>query len=442
MYLPNQIDWRVLGLSSGVCLIATLLLGLVPAMQTLKIDLAGALKAESAGVVGNRGTAWFRSGLVLVQVSLSFVLLVGTGLLLQSLQKIRTTSPGFSSRNVLHTAVALVSAGYDAQRAQNFEDELITRVKALPGVESAAFARSTPMGYGSFSSSPIAVDGYQPAPDEQPTVEYNEVGPDYFLTMGIPVVSGREFTRADDEKAALVAVVNETMVARYWRGKNPIGERLQVNGQWVRVVGIARDSKYESVRELPKSFFYVPLRQNFSVGAALNIRTAFPPRAMAAALTREVRALDPGLALYEVITLQEQVDRSTSAQMVAVTLVGVLGGLALLLAAIGLYGVMSCAVSESSRELGLRMALGADASNLLRLVISRGLALTVSGVLLGATVALVLTRSLGNLLYEVSPRDPLAFGAAFAAMIIVSLAACFLPAWRATRTDPARVLRD
>jgi macrolide transport system ATP-binding/permease protein len=442
MYLPNQIDWRVLGLSSGVCLIATLLLGLVPAMQTLKIDLAGALKAESAGVVGNRGTAWFRSGLVLVQVSLSFVLLVGTGLLLQSLQKIRTASPGFSSRNVLHTAVALVSAGYDAQRAQNFEDELITRVKALPGVESAAFARSTPMSYGSFSSSPIAVDGYQPAPDEQPTVEYNEVGPDYFLTMGIPVVSGREFTRADDEKAALVAVVNETMVARYWRGKNPIGERLQVNGQWVRVVGIARDSKYESVRELPKSFFYVPLRQNFSVGAALNIRTALPPRAMAAALTREVRALDPGLALYEVITLQEQVDRSTSAQMVAVTLVGVLGGLALLLAAIGLYGVMSCAVSESSRELGLRMALGADASNLLRLVISRGLALTVSGVLLGATVALVLTRSLGNLLYEVSPRDPLAFGAAFAAMIIVSLAACFLPAWRATRTDPARVLRD
>jgi len=286
MYLPNQIDWRVLALSAGVCLVATLLLGLVPAMQTLKIDLAGALKAESAGVVGGRGTAWFRSGLVLVQVSLSFVLLVGTGLLLQSLQKIRTASPGFSSRSVLHTAVALVSAGYDAQRAQNFEDGLITRVKALPGVESAVFARSTPMSYGSFPSSPIAVDGYQPAPDEQPTVEYNEVGPDYFLTMGIPVVSGREFTRADDEKAALVAVVNETMVARYWRGKNPIGERLQVKGRWLRVVGVARDSKYESVRELPKPFFYVPLRQNFSVGAALNIRTALPPGAMAAALTR------------------------------------------------------------------------------------------------------------------------------------------------------------
>ncbi|HXA00204.1 MAG TPA: ABC transporter permease [Candidatus Dormibacteraeota bacterium] len=442
MHLPNQIDWRVLGLSAGVCLIATLLLGLVPAMQASKIDLAGALKAESAGVVGKRGTAWFRSGLVLVQVSLSFVLLVGTGLLLQSLQKIRTASPGFSAHRVLHTAVDLVSAGYDAQRAQNFEDELITRVKALPGVESAAFARSTPMSYGSYSSTPIAVDGYQPAPDEQPTVEYNEVGPDYFLTMGIAVASGREFTRADDEKAAPVAIVNETMAARYWRGKNPVGERLQVKSRWMRVVGLARDSKYENVRELPKPFFYVPLRQNFSVQTALNIRSLLPPGAMAAALTREVRALDPGLALYEVITLQEQVDRSTSPQLVAATLVGVLGGLALLLAAIGLYGVMSCAVSESSRELGLRMALGADASNLLRLVISRGLALTVGGVLLGATVALVLTRSLGNLLYEVSPRDPLAFGGAFAAMIIVSLAACFLPAWRATRTDPARILRD
>src|SRR5882762_7179268 len=442
MYLPNQIDWRVLGLSAGFCLITTLLLGLVPAMQTLKIDLAGALKAESAGVVGGRGTAWFRSGLVLVQVSLSFVLLVGTGLLLQSLQKIRTASPGFSSRRVLHTAVALVSAGYDARRAQNFEDELITRVKALPGVESAVFARSTPMSYGSFSSTPIAVDGYQQAPDEQPTVEYNEVGPEYFLTMGIPVVLGREFTPGDDEKAALVAVVNETMVARYWNGKNPIGERLQVKGRWMRVVGIAKDAKYESVRELPKPFFYVPLRQNFSMGAALNIRTPLLPGTMAAALTREVRALDPGLALYEVITLQEQVDRSTSAQMVAVTLVGVLGGLALLLAAIGLYGVMSCAVSESSRELGLRMALGADASNLLRLVISRGLALTVGGVLLGGVVALALTRLLGNLLYKVSPYDPLAFGSALAVMTIASLAACFLPAWRATRTDPARALRD
>src|SRR3989449_1130263 len=442
MHLPGEIDWRVLALSAGVCLIATLLLGLVPAMQTGKIDLAGALKAESAGVVGGRGRAWIRSGLVVMQVSLSFVLLVGAGLLLQSLQKIRTTSPGFSTHGVLETVVPLVSAGYDAPRAQSFQDELLERVKALPGVESAAFGRMTPLSYGSFSSAPIAVDGYQAPPEEQPIVQYNEVGPDYFATMGIPLVSGREFTRADDEKAALVAVVNETMAGKYWRGKNPIGERVQVKGRWMRVVGMAKDSKYQSVRETPKPFFYVPLRQNFSRGAGLYIRTPLSPETMASALMRQVHALDGNLALYEVITLQEQVDRSTSPQMVAVTLVGILGGLALLLAAIGLYGVMSYAVSQSTRELGLRMALGAGASNLLRLVLARGLALTAGGVLLGAAAALGLTRLLGNLLYKVSPRDPLAFGWALVVITVVSLAACFLPAWRATRTDPARALRD
>src|SRR5437879_2334762 len=171
MHLPGEIDWRVLALSAGVCVIATLLLGLVPAMQTGKIDLAGALKSDSAGVVGGGGKARVRSGLVVVQVSLSFVLLVGAGLLLQSLQRIRNTSPGFSTRGVMVTAVDLVSAGYDVQRAQNFQDELLDRVKALPGVASAAFARMTPLSYGSFSSTPIAVDGYQPTPEEQPTVQ-------------------------------------------------------------------------------------------------------------------------------------------------------------------------------------------------------------------------------------------------------------------------------
>jgi putative ABC transport system permease protein len=442
MHLPGEIDWRVLALSAGVCVMATLLLGLVPAMQTRKIDLAGALKSDSAGVVGGGGRAWIRSSLVVVQVSLSFALLTGAGLLLQSLKKIRNTSPGFSTHEVLDTAVNLTAAGYDAQRAQSFQDELLERVKALPGVESAAFGRMTPLSYGSFSSTPIAVDGYQPPPEEQPIVKYNEVGPNYFATMGIPLVSGREFTRADDEKAAIVAIVNETMAAKYWRGKNPMGERVQVKGRWMQVVGMAKDSKYESVRETPKPFFYVPLRQNLSRGAGLFIRTPLSPETMATALAREVHALDGNLAIFEVITLQEQVDRSTSPQQVAVTLVGVLGGLALLLATIGLYGVMSYAVSQSTRELGLRMALGAGASNLLRLVLSRGLALTAGGVLLGATVALGLTRLLGNLLYKVSPRDPLAFGSAFLVMTIAALAACFLPAWRATRTDPARALRE
>ena len=193
--------------------------------------------------------------------------------------------------------------------------------------------------------------------------------------------SGREFTRADDENAPPVAIVNQTMAARYWRGQDPIDRRFQVNGRWVRVVGVAADSKYESMRETAKPFFYVPLLQDFAVAPALNIRTTQPLQSISSAVLREVHALDRNLALYEVITLQEQVNRSTSPQLVAVTLVSILGGLALLLAAVGLYGVMSYAVAQANRELGLRLALGAGASNLFRLVISRGLRLTAAGVL-------------------------------------------------------------
>jgi macrolide transport system ATP-binding/permease protein len=442
MYLPGEIDWRVLALSAGICFIATLIVGLVPAFQTRDIDLAVALKAEATSVVGACRRAWVRSTLVVVQVSLSFMLLVGAALLIESLQKIRTTSPGFSTTRVVETGVPLVAAGYDAPRAKIFQDQLIDRVRSLPGVESAAFARITPLGYGTYSSTPIAVDGYVPPPEEQPSVDYNQVSPDYFATMGIPLISGREFTRADDENARFVAVVNETMVARYWHGQNPVGQRLQVKGQWVEVVGVAANSKYESMRENPKPFFYVPLRQDFATGPRLNIRTTLPLQTIQAALVREVRTLDSNLALYEMITLQEQVDRSTSPQLVAVTLVAILGGLALLLASIGLYGVMSYAVSQSTRELGLRMALGAGASDLLRLVLRRGLALTAGGVLFGAAAAFALTRLLGDLLYKVSARDPLAFGSAFAVITITAIAACVLPAWRATRTDPVQALRD
>jgi predicted permease len=438
---PGQMDWRVLLLSVAICIGSTMLFALMPAVQASHVDLSGALKSEGAGVVGGSGRSRLRSALVLVQVSLSFVLLSGTGLLLQSLQRMQNASPGFSTNNVIMSVVDLFSAGYKLDRAKIFHTQLLDRVRALPGVESAALTRVTPFSYNPPSSAPIEIDGYQPAPDEQPNADYVQVSEDYLSTLGIPVVAGREFTRNDDENAPRVVIINETMVGKYWPGKDPIGQRLKMKDNWMQIVGVAKNVKYETKLEPPRSFFYVPVRQNFFVGNALLIRTRETPGAITNALAREVHALDPTLAPYAAYRLQEQVDERGYTQRLAATLLAIFGGMALFLAAIGLYGVMSYSVSQSTRELGLRMALGAGVADLLRLVMSRGLVLTAGGIVLGAVAALTLTRLMGNLLYKVSPRDPLAFGSAFVVMTAIALVACFLPAWRATRIDPVRALR-
>jgi macrolide transport system ATP-binding/permease protein len=441
MYLPGAMDWRVLVLSIVACLVSTVLLGLVPAIHSSKLDLTSALKAESGGVVGGRRRALAQSSLVLMQVALSFVLLIGSGLLLKSLRAVQNTSPGFSTNDVITTWFATKSAGYDKQRTFTFEDDLVDRLRAVPGVQSAAFSRMTPFTYGVYSSGSTAVDGYVPPPQEQPVIEYNEVSPGYLTTMGIPLVSGREFTRADNETALPVAVVNDTMAAQFWPGQDPVGRRIQVKGKWLQVVGIAKLSKYRTLIETPKPFFYVPLRQSL-VGGDLFVRTSLPRSTLATALMREVHAIDPNLASGEMITMQEEINRSTAVQRIAVRMLGAFGALALLLAGVGLYGVMSYAVSQSTREFGLRMALGARGSDLLRLVISQGLLLTMVGVVVGGIAALGLSRLLGYLLYRVSPRDPLTFVTAVIVMAVASVAACFLPAWRATRTDPVRALRS
>jgi len=439
--LPGELDWRVVGLSAGVCAAATLLFALAPAMLASRVDLAGALRSLSGGVVGARGRAWVRSTLVLIQVSLSFVLLVGAGLLVQSLDEVRNAKPGFSPEGILATSIDLFSAGYDAGRAKIFQDELVDRLQAVSGVESAAFSRLTPFSYRSYSSASIAVDGYAPPPDEHPTVEFNEIGPGFLATMGIPLVSGREFTRADDETNAPVAIVDQIMATEFWPGVDPIGRRLQANGRRMLVVGVARAVKYRNLLETARPFFYVPLRQNFSASAALQIRTPQSPAPLAAVLLREIRALDPDLAPGEIVTMREQIDRTTASQRIAVTILTVFAALALLLAAVGLYGVMASTVAQSARELALRMALGADARDLLGLIMTRGLALTAGGLALGLAAALLLTRLLGYLLYKVSPRDPVAFGAACAVIAAAAFIACLVPAWRAARTDPLAALR-
>ncbi len=441
MSLAGRIDGRVLAVSIGVCALATVLAGLLPALQARRIDLAGALRSESGSVSGRGRRLRLRSGLVVLQVSLSFLLLVGAGLLLLSMRRIRDARPGFATDDVLTTGVELSAAGYDRPRARLFQDALLERARAIPGVRSAALSRIRPFGYRTYSSASIETEGYRPRPDEEPTVEFNEVSPSYFATTGIPLVSGREFTQEDDEGAEPVAVVNETMVARYFRGEDPIDRTFRVDGRAVRVVGVARPSSTETLLEPPKPFVYVPLRQRFSASANLYLRTSAPPGTVASALAREIQALDRDLTPSELITMREQVRRSAAPQRVAVTLLAVFGGVALLLATVGLYGVVSHTVSQSQRELGLRMALGAAAPDLMRHVMSRGLRLAAVGVVLGGAAAVLLTRLLGYLLYRVSPRDPMVFAASCLVMMAAALAACLLPAWRAMRTDPVEALR-
>jgi predicted permease len=438
---PGQIDWRVLAASAGICMASTLLFALVPAIRASDVDLSNALKTEAGGVLGGTGRSRLRSALVLVQVSLSFILLAGTGLLLQSLVKMRNASPGFNT-SVVSSVVDLFSAGYNPDRAKIFHTQLLDRVRTLAGVESAALTRVIPFSYNVFSSAPIEVDGYQPPPNEQPTAEYNEVTEGYFTTLGIPIVSGREFMRTDDENAPPLAIINETMAAKYWRGKDPVGQRLKAKDRWLQIVGIAKNSNYQSKTETPIPFFYVPLRQNFRVQNSLVIRTRETPGAMMTALAREVHALDPNLAPLITERLQDQIDLISYSQRLAVSLVALFGGMALFLAAIGLYAVVSYTVSQGTRELGLRMALGAGTKDLMRLVMSRGLFLTASGVAIGVLAAFMLTRLMSNMLYKISPHDPLAFGSAIAVITIASLAACFFPAWRATRIDPIQALRE
>jgi predicted permease len=437
---PGQIDWRVLAASAGICMASTLLFALVPAIRASDVDLSNALKAEAGGVLGGSSRSGLRSALVIVQVSLSFILLAGTGLLLQSLIKMRTASPGFNT-GVVSSVVDLFSAGYNPDRAKTFHTQLLDRVRTLPGVESAALTRVIPFSYNVFSSAPIEVDGYQPPPNEQPTAEYVEVTEDYFTTLGIPIVTGREFMRTDDENAPALAIVNETMAAKYWPGKDAVGQRLKAKDRWLQIVGVAKDSNYHNKTETPIPFFYVPLRQNFRVQNSLVIRTRETPGAMMTALAREVHALDPNLAPLITDRLQDQIDLISYSERLAVSLVALFGGMALFLAAIGLYAVVSYTVSQGTRELGLRMALGAGTKDLMRLVMSRGLFLTASGVAFGVLAAFMLTRLMSNMLYKISPHDPLAFGSAIAVITIASLAACFFPAWRATRIDPIQALR-
>src|SRR5438309_2923854 len=425
---PGHLDWRVLALSVVVCIGSTMLFALVPAIQASHVDLSGALKSEGSGMIGGSGRSRLRSVLVFVQVALSFVLIAGTGLVLRSLVRMQNADPGFSTRSVVVSSVDLFSAGYKPDRAKIFYEQLLERIRALPGVQSATLARLRPFSYGGYSSAPLEIEGYQPPRNEQLAADYNEVGEGYFATIGIPIVTGRQFARTDGENAPPVAVVNEMMATKYWPGKEAVGQRLKVKDKWMEVIGVAKNANYRTKLEQSTPFFYVPVRQNFFVQNNIIIRTDQSAAVVNNALAREVHALDANLAPLDAISLQEQVDLMSYTQRLAVALLAIFGGMALFLAAIGLYAVMSYLVSQSTRELGMRVALGAGARDILQLVLSRGLRLTIAGIAIGGITALLLTSLMGSLLYKVSRRDPIAFGLCLTILHASALLARFLPA--------------
>jgi len=437
----GELDWRVFAAGMVVCLGSTVLFGLVPALATSDINLADALRGASGSVDASRRAGWLRSSLVVVQVALSVVLLVGAGLVIKSFQAMRAASPGFTTDGVVTTALDLIGAGYDAGRARILQDELLRRLRAVNGVQSAAVSASTPFSYASFAMARIAVDGYDAPRDQQPTAEFNTISADYFTTLGISIVAGRAFTDADDERAARVAIVDETMGARFWRGANPVGSRVQANGQWMSVVGVARPIKMHNLLDAPSPYFYVPARQNPIRNFAFHIRTRLGAAALRPLLVAEIQTLDANIAPSELLTMREQVDRMATAQQVALPMLIVFGAIALTLAVIGLYAVMSATVAQGTRQLALRAALGAEASDLMRLVLARGMAVTAIGVAAGAACAFGTTRLMGYLLYQVSPRDPIVFAAALLVVAVSAAVTCLIPAWRATRTDPLQALR-
>lgn len=435
-------DWTVVGATVALGLGSTTLFALIPALHSTRADLAFALRAAAPGAIrgGQRGR--LRAAIVLVQISLGVVLLIGSGLAIRSLRGLLRANPGFSSARVTTGGINLFVAGYDTARAHRFEDDLLRRVRAIERIGAAAFATNLPFSTRPYDNGPIAVDGYAPSRDERPTADYNAVTPGYFATLGIPLRVGRDFAASDADTSAPVAIVSRAMGERYWPNTSPIGRRLQLRGTWMRVVGIVSDIKYRSLTQPASMLFYVPLAQQRSTAVSLFFRPDGTNAVrVVPAVVAAIHEVDPNVSPYEFVTLREQIDRSTSGQQIMVTLLTLFGTVALCLAVLGLYGVISYVVSQSTRELGVRLALGATPSQLLALVVSSGLRLALTGVALGILTALVTTRLLGDLLFEVSPRDPVVFGSVIAVMIGASLASCLLPAWRASRLDPTRALR-
>jgi putative ABC transport system permease protein len=440
----TRLDTTVLLFTSAVSLVTGLLFGLLPAWHSARQDLNTTLKEGARGTSGGRER--MRRGLLVAEVALSLVLLAGAGLMLRTFYGLRHVDPGFASENLLTMRVNLPTAGYDMARLRAFYKECPARVGALPGVRAAALTQSLPIDGSRWNSVFIAADKPVPPRDRLLSAAFTPVSADFFRTLGIRLLKGRTFTEADADGRPTVAVINETLAARLWPGEDPVGKRLKQGWPedqtpWREVVGVVADVKLNGVdRETPLQI-YLPLEQRPSYTLALAVRTPGDPLSMAAAVEQSVRTIDKDLPVSSVRSMDQLMGGAIARQRLTLVLLSGFALLALLLAAVGIYGVISYAVSQRTREFGIRVALGAQDRDVLRLVIGQGVRLTLAGVALGLLCALGLTRLMEALLFGVRPTDPLTFAVITLLLVGVALLACYLPARRAAKVDPGVALR-
>ena len=434
----------VLGFTALLCCAGALLTGLAPALQAARSNLMDALKEGGRSSTPGAGQTRTRGLLVVSEVALALVALVGTALFARSFQNARAIRPGFDARNVLFAKYHLDTFCSNSEQREQFCLRLRDRIGDLPGVANVSFANVVPLEIGSGPLSDVRPEGYVSGPSEQMTVSSATVAPGFFDTLKIPVLEGRDFTERDDRGTPFVAIVNQTFAQRYFGGHSPVGRRVQVDGAWTTAIGLVRDSKYHRLTEPPAPYIYLAYRQchGGEFWTAFFVRTVGPARGSFAAVRREAAAVNPNAGVTEVVEFQEIVAGSLYAQKVAAALLSVLGAVALLLAAVGMYSVLAYSVSQREHEFGIRLALGAAPSSVVGLVLRRGMLLTVAGILVGAVLAIAAMRMAAGLLVGVSPGDPAAIAGAALFLGAIALAASYLPARRATKVDPMVTLRE
>ena len=440
-YIPHSldaaIDGRALGFTLVVSLLTGVIFGLAPARQALAADVLPALKGDAAGPVSGRwGTG---SLLIVAQTALSVIVLVGAVLCVRSLRAIQAVETGIDSTRVMTASFELGLDGSDQTIGRQFIAELSRRVAAQPGVESVALGTIVPFS-DYFWISGARPEGHQPAPGERMAFDFNAIGPGYFRTLGTALVAGREFSASDTREAPPVVIVNEALAKRFWPGQNALGKRID-RGRLAEVVGVVRDSRAKKVTDAAKPTIYLSLLQNYSSNLTIYVRSAADARAVLGGVRAAIHALDPRLAVSNLQTLEAQRNGSLYAERLSAALLSMLGALALALVSIGLYGLLSYAVTQRTREIGIRLALGAQRRDLLRLVIRRGVLLTTIGSIGGLAASFAVVGVVRGVLFGVSPMDPLTYVMAPATLIGVALLACWLPARRAARLSPLTALR-